>query len=140
MLPEMQEMMDRMLSFRLPFGGQLRRFTESAQGWAPQVDMYEEGDKIVVKAELPGVSKEDVEVALEADDLVIKGERKSEQVIDEQNYYRMERSFGSFYRRLPMPEGVQPDQISANFKDGILEVRAPKPPAGERSMKRIEIR
>jgi HSP20 family protein len=71
---------------------------------------------------------------------VIKGERKSEQVVDEQNYYRMERSFGSFYRRLPMPEGLEPDQISANFQDGVLEVQAPKPPASKRSGKRIEIR
>jgi HSP20 family protein len=140
MLPEIQEMMDRMFSLRWPFSGTLRRFGDSSQGWAPQVDMYEEGDNIVIKAELPGVTKDDVEVALEADDLVIKGERKSEQVVDEQNYYRMERSFGSFYRRLPMPEGLEPDQISANFQDGVLEVQATKPPASKRSGKRIEIR
>ncbi len=139
MLSEMEEMMERTFGRRWPFGRPLRRIADTPIGWAPQVDMYEEGDNIVVKAELPGISKDDVEVVLESGDLVIKGERKSEQEINEENFYRMERSFGRFYRRLPMPEGVEPDQISANFKDGVLEVRAPKPSSGEQSSKKIEI-
>ena len=141
MLSEMEDMMDRMFGRRWPFSRSLRRFAESpGAGWSPQVDMYEEGNDLVVKAELPGVAREDIDVSLENGDLVIKGERRNEAEVREENYYRMERSFGSFYRRLPMPEGVQPDQISATFKDGVLEIRTPKPATSGPEPKRIEIR
>jgi HSP20 family protein len=140
MLSDMEEMMDRMLGRRWSsLARPLRRMVESPGGWAPQVDMYEEGTDLVVKAELPGVTKDDVDVSLENGDLVIKGERKAEKEVKEEHYYRMERSFGSFYRRLPMPEGLQADQISATFTDGVLEVRAPKPTAAEPSPTKIQI-
>ena len=105
---EMEDMMDRMFGRRWPFSRPLRRLTESGGGWSPHVDMYEEGDTIVVKAELPGISRDDVDLSVENGDLVIQGERTSRSEIREEQYYRMERSFGAFYRRLPLPEGIDP--------------------------------
>lgn len=139
MLADMEEMVERTLGRRWPFGRSLPQIVDTSVGWAPRVDMYEEGDQIVVKAELPGISKDEVEVTLEAGDLVIKGERKAEQEVNEDRYYRMERAVGKFYRRVPMPEGVAPSDISATFKGGVLEVRAPKPRSGEQSAQKIEI-
>jgi HSP20 family protein len=138
-LSDMEMAMDRMFGRRWQFLRPLRRLTESSSGWAPQADMFEEGDSLVVKAELPGVAREDVEVMLDRGDLVIKGERKSEHEVKEENYYQMERSFGSFYRRLPMPEGVQADHLTASFKDGVLEVRTPKPATSGPSPTKIAI-
>jgi HSP20 family protein len=93
---------------------------------APAVDVYEEKDDIVVKAELPGMAKEDVEVNLTDSMLTIKGQKKKEEEIKEENYYRSERSYGSFLRTLELPREVQPDKVKASFKNGILEVRMPK--------------
>jgi HSP20 family protein len=106
----------------------------------PRVDVYEQDGNLVTKAELPGVKKEDIDISIEGGDLIIRGERKQESEVKEENYYRMERSSGTFYRRLPMPEGVQPDQITANFSDGVLEIRIPKPQAAEEKTTKIEIK
>lgn len=95
--------------------------------WAPSIDVYEKDNALIVKAELPGVKKEDVQVTLDDGDLVIRGERKAEHEVKEQDYYRMERSYGSFQRRLPLPFDVKPEQVTANFKDGVLELRIPRP-------------
>lgn len=92
----------------------------------PRVDMYNEDGDLVIKAELPGVNKEDIEVTLQDQDLVIKAERKSEKEVKEENYYRLERGYGSFYRRLPLPLPVAAQDVSASFKDGVLEVRVAK--------------
>ena len=127
MLTQMQAEMDRMLGERWPFGSLLRGLTEPAGSWMPRTDVFEQNGDIVVKAELPGIAKEDVEVTLDGGDLVIRGERRSEETVDERAYYRMERSYGAFYRRLPLPAGVNRDQITASCADGILEVRVPKP-------------
>lgn len=83
-----------------PLTWPLRRLTE-APTWLPRMDVYERDDTLVVKAELPGVKKEDTEVTLERGDLIIRGERKAEQEVKEENYYRLERTYGSFFRRLP---------------------------------------
>lgn len=139
MLSEMDLMLDRMFGNMLPSLQAARRNMTGEQGWAPLVDMYEEGNNLVVKAELPGVAKDDIDVSIDQGDLVIKGERKSETERREGNYYRMERSFGSFYRRLPLPEGIQPDQVSATYNDGVLEVRIPKPQPSEQSATKIQI-
>jgi HSP20 family protein len=81
----------------------------------------------VVKAEVPEVKKEDIDVALEGGDLVIRGERKAEQEVKEEDYYRMERSYGSFYRRIPLGFEVKSEQVQAKYTDGVLEVSIPKP-------------
>lgn len=139
MLNDVELAMDRMFGRRLPLFRPLHRIVDTDAGWTPHVDMYEEGESLVVKAELPGVSKDDIDVSLDHGDLVLKGERKSEHEAKEENYYRMERSFGTFYRRLPMPEGIKEDQISASFNDGVLEIRAPKPASEAASPKKIAI-
>jgi HSP20 family protein len=92
----------------------------------PSVDVYEEKDSVVVKAELPGMKKEDIEVTLAGDTLTIKGEKKDDKEIKEDDYYRRERSYGSFLRSVALPSEVKGDQIKANFKDGVLEIRLPK--------------
>jgi HSP20 family protein len=102
------------------------------------MDVYEKDNTIVIKAELPGLKKEDVQVEVEGEDLVIRGESKAENKVKDDEYYRSERSFGSFYRRMPLPAGVAPEQIHANLKDGVLEVRVPKPPEAKAAAKTIE--
>ena len=92
----------------------------------PIVDVFEEKDDIVVKAELPGIEKDNIEVNLTDHTLTIKGEKKKEEEVKEENYYRAERSYGSFLRTLDLPRDVRADQVKASFKNGILEVRVPK--------------
>jgi HSP20 family protein len=137
---EMEADMGRMLSEGWPFARPLRRLAALPSAAPPRVDMYEQNGSLVVKAELPGVKKDDMAVTLEGGDLVIKGERKEESEIKEDQYYRMERFTGSFYRRLPLPEGTQPEQISAEYKDGVLEVRVPKPAAAQTAPTKIGIK
>ncbi len=93
---------------------------------APAVDLFEEKDDIVVKAELPGMDKENIEVNLTDHHLTIKGEKKKEEEIKEESYYRAERSYGSFFRTLELPKDVHVGRVKASFKNGILEVRLPK--------------
>jgi HSP20 family protein len=93
---------------------------------APVVDVYEEKDEVVVKAELPGLDKKDIEVNISDSELILKGEKKKEEKIDEENYYRCERSYGAFLRSVELPTDVQADKVKASFKNGILEIRLPK--------------
>jgi HSP20 family protein len=100
--------------------------TQGMELTAPAVDLYEEKDDIVVKAEIPGIEKNNIEVNLTDHTLTIKGEKKKEEEIKEENYYRAERSYGSFLRTLELPKDVHADKVKATFKNGILEVRLPK--------------
>jgi HSP20 family protein len=93
---------------------------------APAVDLFEEKDDIVVKAELPGMDKDNIEVKLSDSTLTIKGEKKKEEEVKEENYYRSERTHGSFVRNVELPKAVHADKVKATFKNGILEVRIPK--------------
>lgn len=92
----------------------------------PAVDVYEERDDIVVKAELPGMDKNDIEVNITDSELTLKGEKKKEEKIEAKDYYSCERSYGAFLRSVELPAEVQADKVKASFKDGILEVRLPK--------------
>jgi HSP20 family protein len=114
-------------------------FGEREQGrrWVPPVDLVEAEDHFVLKADLPGLSEEDVSVEVQDGTLTISGERSAEHESRERGWYRIERSFGSFNRSLTLPEGVNPDGISANFDRGVLEIRIPKP--AERQPRRVEI-
>ena len=123
--------MDRMMEDF--FGGRFRHWrpdrwfrSDDLEIRAPVVDLYEEKDDIVVKAELPGMAKENIEVKLTDHTLSIKGEKKKEEEIKEENYFRAERSYGSFLRTLELPKDVHGDKVKASFKNGILEVRLPK--------------
>jgi HSP20 family protein len=93
---------------------------------APAVDVFEEKDDIVVKAEIPGMDKDNIQVNLADHTLTIKGEKKKEEEVKEENYYRSERSYGSFFRTLELPKDVHADKVKATFKKGVLEVRMPK--------------
>ena len=92
----------------------------------PSLDVFEEKDEIVVKADLPGMNKDEIEVTVTENVVTIKGEKKKEEEVKEKDYYRRERSYGSFVRSVQLPSEVKSDQIKANFKDGVLEVRMPK--------------
>src|SRR5437764_6765484 len=93
----------------------------------PKADIFEQDDTLVIRAELPGVKKGDVEVTVDDGDLVISGQRKAAPAIKDEDYYQGETRHGRFYRRLPLPAGAKPEQIKADHKDGVLEVRVPMP-------------
>jgi HSP20 family protein len=95
-------------------------------GWAPAVDMYEDNDNVVVKAELPGMKKDDIDISLHQGNLLISGERKSESQSEDSDTSRSERFFGRFQRALELPKAVDPNKVAATYKDGILTVTLPK--------------
>jgi HSP20 family protein len=107
--------------------------------WAPQVEMFERNGELVVRADLPGLKKEDVKVEFTDDGLTIAGERRSEHEEKGEGYYRSERSYGHFYRRLPLPEGANPDNSTAKFHDGVLEVTMPARKPIARAPRKLEI-
>ncbi|HEY2295372.1 MAG TPA: Hsp20/alpha crystallin family protein [Thermoanaerobaculia bacterium] len=113
--------------FDRPWGMFNWKFHPEKVGWAPKIDVFEKEGFLTVKADLPGMKKEDVFVTLEDDVLVLKGERKEEKEIKEENFYRAERMYGNFYRRLPLNFKADPAKIEAKFFDGVLEVRLPVP-------------
>ena len=95
--------------------------------WMPAIDVFHKEGKLVVKADLPGMKKEDIDVSIENDMLVISGHRQQEKEIKEKGYYSSERSSGAFSRAISLPEGVKHGSIIANYKDGVLEVMVPLP-------------
>ena len=99
----------------------------SMSAWRPAVDIYDTDSAIVIKAELPGIEKDDVSVDVKGNVLTIKGERSFDKEIKEENYYRKERSIGKFQRSFTLPESINPEAIKANFKNGVLEIEVPKP-------------
>ena len=112
--------------FRGAFSSQLGETELSTRSWAPPVDIYETEEAIVLRAELPGVDPKDVEVRVEDNTLYLKGERKFEKEVKEQNYHRVERSYGSFARSFSLPNSISTDQVKAEFKDGLLTLTMPK--------------
>lgn len=99
---------------------------DSTRTWAPPVDIYENGDNLMLKAELPGINPNDVEVRVEDNTLYLKGERKFENEVKEQNYHRVERSYGTFARTFSLPNSVDADKVAANYQDGVLTLTMPK--------------
>jgi len=98
----------------------------STRSWAPPVDIYETEDAIVLKAELPGIDPKDVEVRVEDNTLYLKGERNYEKEVNEQNYHRIERSYGSFARSFTLPNSISAEKVKAEYKDGLLTLTMPK--------------
>lgn len=125
------------------FGGPMPRSFRAAGreplAWAPRMDVYEKDHVLIVKAELPGLKKEDVEVEVEGDYLTIHGQSKAETEVKEEDYYRSERTFGSFYRRMQLPPGVTAGQIEATLTDGVLEVHIPEPPQAKPETTRVPV-
>jgi len=110
---------------------------DQSRRWVPPVDLVEAEDHFVLKADLPGLSEQDVSIEVQDGTLTISGERKDEHESRERGWYRIERSFGSFSRSLTLPDGVNADAITARFENGVLEVSIPKPE--ERKPRRVEI-
>jgi HSP20 family protein len=104
---------------------------------APSVDVYEEGDNVVLKAELPGMKREDLEVNITDNTITISGEKKKEEKVERKDYLRMERSYGSFVRSFSLPSEVESEKANATFKDGILEIKVPK--TEEAKKKKIKV-
>jgi len=121
------------------FGGSLVRRDDAGQGfWNPAVDLFEDPDKLVVKAELPGIDKKDISVDLQNGMLTIKGERREEsEDKDDRNFYRREMSYGSFVRSFSLPQEVEVDKVKAEYVNGVLTVEIPKPEA--RKPKQIKV-
>ena len=106
---------------------------------SPKVDIFEEGDNFIVKAEVPGMKKEEIEVNLTDDMITISGEKKKEEKVEKKDYYRLERSYGSFTRSFRLPKEVQTDKAKATFKDGVLEVKVPKTEEAKKKEKKVPI-
>jgi HSP20 family protein len=118
------------------FGGRTAN-AGSARRWIPAMDLAESDDHLVLRADLPGVDEDDVEVEIKDGVLTVSGERKSEQKSEGEGYQRVERAFGRFSRSLTLPGGVDTDEVTANFDRGVLEVKIPKPE--EKKPHRVQI-
>lgn len=116
--------------------GAVPRVAGNGAAWAPAIEVKEKEGKLFVTAELPGVKKEDVKVHIDGDMLVVEGERKQEKEEKREGYYHSERSYGTFYRSILLPEGAKPELTAAQFNNGVLEVTVPIP---EAKVKRQEI-
>jgi len=101
-------------------------FFPTARGRFPSIDLYQTDKEIVVKAELPGVEIDDIEITATDESVTIKGETKVEKKVDEDGYIHRERRYGKFYRTIPLPVKVKSNEATANMKNGVLEVRVPK--------------
>jgi HSP20 family protein len=105
--------------------------------WIPAMDLVESDDHLVLRADLPGMTEDDIEIEIKDNILTVSGERKAEEEKRDEGYYRVERAFGSFSRSLTLPEGVKADDVSASFDKGVLEISIPKPE--ERKPQRVQI-
>ena len=143
MFRRLDEDMDRL--FQQIWGGGRSltrgRGAETQSMWMPQVEVREEGGKLHVCADLPGLRKEDVKLSLEGDQLVLQGERQSsrEEGKPGSDFYHSERSYGSFYRSIPLPDGVDPQTAKADFKDGVLDVTFDAPRRPQQQSRQIDI-
>ena len=107
--------------------------------WAPEVEVFERSGEMVVRADLPGLNKDDIKIDLTDRAITIEGERKQEREESDNGYYRSERSYGRFYRRIPLPEGVDIDTAKAQFREGVLEVTLAVPERKERKARKLEV-
>jgi HSP20 family protein len=143
MAEEMDRTFDRMFrDFGMPRRSWLTRPSRSraSEGlWAPRIEAFQKGDRYIVRADLPGLKKDDVQVELTNEALTIRGERREEKEEDREGYYHSEREYGGFYRNIPLPEGVIAESAQASFNNGVLEISIQAPPAETRS-RRLEIK
>jgi HSP20 family protein len=111
----------------------------SGAEWAPEIDVFERDNRLVTKVDLPGLKKEDVKVEITDGYLAISGERRSETEEKKENVYRCERSYGSFYRSVPLPEGAKLEDVKATFTNGVLEVSVPLPAKAQPAPRTVPI-
>jgi HSP20 family protein len=112
--------------------------TDTAK-WFPEIDVFEKDNRLVTKVDLPGMKKEDVKVEVTDGHLAISGERKHEAEEKQDRFYKCEREYGSFYRAVPLPDGVKLEDVKATFADGVLEVSIPLPTQVEAKVRKVEI-
>jgi HSP20 family protein len=133
-LSDLRDEIDRL--FEMPLA-ELARTSQLLSGWTPALDMHEDKDSIVVKAELPGMKKEDIDISLHDGSLSISGERKGESKFEDAEVYRAERFVGRFQRTIALPAPVAVDKVKAQYKDGVLTITLPK--TEEAKPKQIEV-
>jgi HSP20 family protein len=137
MTSELDRMFDDWPSFRWP------SFKPLAMGqhvaWSPKIDVLERDNRLVTRVDLPGLKREDVSVEVTDGHLALSGERKHETEEKKDNVYRSEREYGSFYRAVPLPEGVNVDEIKATFADGVLEVSVPLPATPQPKVHKVTV-
>jgi HSP20 family protein len=142
---EMDEMQNRLRRFFGPATSPDLLATESVVGWMPPVEIVEQPDALLLTAELPGLTRENIEVSFEDDVLTIRGEKKEErkeekaEEKDRVTYHLVERSYGAFSRSFVMPRTIDPSKITADFEAGVLKVRLPKLEAARAKGRKIEV-
>ena len=148
MLQRLTDEMDRIFGGFGPgwldrrYGGELReRLARALEPgvWLPQIEVFQREDRIVVRADLPGMKKEDVTLRIEEGELVIEGERREELREEQGEYFHSERSYGRFHRAIPLPRGAELEKAEASFRDGVLEVTIPAPRQQPERGRRIDI-
>jgi HSP20 family protein len=145
MTDEMDYMFDRVFrDFGLAPRARMSRglFGSSARdsSWAPRIEAVQKGDRFIVRADLPGLKKDDVQVELAENALTIRGERHEQHEEERDGYFHSEREYGQFYRSVPLPEGVIAESAQASFRNGVLEVTMQAPPAEATRGRRLEIK
>jgi HSP20 family protein len=114
--------------------------TLAGSAWAPQVEVLERDNELIIRADLPGMTRDDIKVEIADNAVAIRGERKSEREENNEGYYRSERTYGSFYRRIPLPRGANAKEASADFRNGVLEITMPTSQIAEEKRRQIEIK
>jgi len=137
MSSELDRMFEEWPFFRVNGPGAAGSTDSSA--WSPRIDVFEKNDRLVTRVDLPGVKKEDVSVEVTDSRLALSGVRKDESEEKKGNYYRAEREYGSFYRAVPLPDGVKADDVKATFANGVLEVSVPLPVQTQSQARKIDI-
>jgi len=124
-LENLQREMNRLFDLTFPRLGEVDTTLLGGQ-WAPAIDIYDSKDNVVVKADLPGLNKDNIDVSIQDNVLTIKGEKKQEKEVKEEDYIRSERFYGSFHRSITLPSEIDSTKVRASFKDGVLELVLPK--------------
>jgi len=133
-----EELMREPWGFRWPFRWPEVRWTEELIQ-TPVMDIYEEGEEVIVKAEVPGLEKGDIEVRVAGDLLTVSGKKEKEEKVEQKDYYRYERAAGAFTRSVRLPAEVELEKVTAHLENGVLEIRAPKSPTAKAKTRKIEV-
>ncbi len=138
-IPRVMERLDELLMERwAPFWPTLR-IAEELLPRVPPVDVFEEGDEVVLKTELPGMTKEEIEVHVTGREVTFSGRKEKTEKLEKKDYHRYERSTGAFTRTVALPTEVALEKVTARYENGVLEIRAPKAPAAKPAERKIEV-
>ena len=135
----LMDRLEHMMERWEPWGLSWPRWPEEMPTRVPALNLYEEGDTLVVETELPGMRKEEIEITLSGDVLTISGKREQEKKEERRDYFRMERSTSAVSRTIQLPAEVKPDQMTAELKDGVLTIRAPRSETTRASVRKVPV-